>query len=48
MQSQLSASKDRSYWQSLAGELPESPSTKNPSLDVEAAGVWPHDASYSP
>jgi hypothetical protein len=36
-----------SHWQRLAGELLESLNTKNPSLDVEVAGVQPHDARYS-
>jgi hypothetical protein len=33
--------------QRLAGELPENLSTKNPSLDVEVAGVQPHGARHS-
>jgi hypothetical protein len=31
------------YQQRLAGELPENPSTKNPSLDVGLPGARPHD-----
>jgi hypothetical protein len=31
----------------LASELPESPSTMNPSLGVEVASVQPHDARHS-
>jgi hypothetical protein len=30
------------------GELPENPSMKNPSPNVEVAGVQPHDAHHSP
>jgi hypothetical protein len=34
--------------QRLAGELPENPSTKNPSLDVRVTGAQPHDTHHSP
>jgi hypothetical protein len=37
----------KSHQQRLAGELPESPSTTNRSLDVEVAGVQLHDAHRS-
>jgi hypothetical protein len=37
----------RSHQQRLAGELPESPSMKNPSLSAEVAGARPHDAHHS-
>jgi hypothetical protein len=33
----------RSHRQRLAGELPESPSTKNLGLGVKVAGIQPHD-----
>jgi hypothetical protein len=33
----------QSHRQRLVGELPESLSTKNPSLDVEVVGVQPHN-----
>jgi hypothetical protein len=38
----------QSHWQILAGELPENPRMRNPSLDVGAAGAWPHDTHRSP
>jgi hypothetical protein len=37
----------QSHRQRLVGELPENLSTKNPSLDVEVAGVQLHDACHS-
>jgi hypothetical protein len=37
----------RSHQQRLAGELPENPSTKNPSLGVRVVGARPHDAHHS-
>jgi hypothetical protein len=37
-----------SHRQRLADELPENPSMKNPSPNVEVVGVHPHDARHSP
>jgi hypothetical protein len=37
----------RSHWQSLAGKLPESLSTKNPFLGAVVTGAQPHDAHHS-
>jgi hypothetical protein len=47
VRSQLSAFKGRLHQETLAGELPESPSMKNPSLGVGVAGAQPHDTLHS-
>jgi hypothetical protein len=47
VQSQLFASKGSVASAKTSGELPENPSTMNPSLGVEVASVQPHDARYS-
>jgi hypothetical protein len=39
--------RSQSHWQRLACELPENLSMKNPSLDVEVAGVQPNEAHHS-
>jgi hypothetical protein len=38
----------QSHWQRLVGELPENPSTRNPSLDAGVPDAWPHNACRSP
>jgi hypothetical protein len=42
------APRGQSHCQRLVGELPENLSMKNPSPDVEVAGVQPHDTHHSP